>query len=958
MCVSTFQSVCLLTYLSTYSSVNLYNTFLLISYSHQNLKSEEASKTLFVPLQDSQVENSVIGSTMVNLRNILLDIPVDTDLRFFLATNTPPLLASTAYRNAKSLCDDKVDTYMRNIKVAYYFNDDDDAMEGGEDTGLPAQGSLQRADSVASVSRVGEIEDPELFCPPETAKTGSGQLSHTPDRKRSIQSPSIPGSTCNLRQDLTYELMESPKRAPPQSSRALPHPRRENLPPPPSAPGKKSPPQATPDGESPDHYMTMSSVAKLPSALPASPSGLNKESSSQSAADTEPADHYMTMSNVAKLPSVLSTPPSATGKASTPQSAANREPADQYMTMSSVIKQPSVLSTSPSGLSRDSAEDKGSAGPYMTMIGAVQRPAASRLASFPLANPLGPPPPPFKPARLKSAQDTDIYSPVWNGDTGQCPPEEHEEESTTEKPEPQKSGSTLRNPFPQLAAPFSLQKDRAQVTAHRRSRLAFGDSFLTLPLNTDTGSTGTDTSPSVPAAARPLIVTTKPKSKSGSSQSAAQEQPYEVMRRADPRQPSLPQKASPLQSGSQLSGTRCLPLPALPSQEANNCSTTADYETMDNQAPSTESSLGGRGRHDSYTYYEGYDPAAAKNISRNKQEGAVHPGSGLTGDCEGGSDTDKTAEGPGNIYENDVINLRLCDDSLSMSGSVSSSTSGSERGPSLDKTDGPTKASDRGAASKKPLLPPRKPLSRMDAVNKTSFESDSSGTDMVFPPLPLPRPPDKHGSPPPGRTCLSKKGGNRARPASPPRSAAGVTAHPRDKFRDSGITAISAHLRDRFRNSGVSSNLSSEDDLPLGATFANFRSACSDSGCVVESVESRSVASALAARSDVSSLSVGSLCQTLQEVRRCWWLVGCLTSCNMLVYLGHGSAQARVSQYHCCWLVTSSPSSMLVYFKDGSIQKSVGQCYCCWSVAERPSNVLVYLRDGSTQTSVHAATLR
>lgn len=153
-------------------------------------------------LQDSQMESSVIGCTMTNLRNVLLDIPIDSDLRFFLASQSRELLTSRAYRNAKAICQEKAQTYMRNMKVAFYFADDDanstteaegeaggDADAGyaepaGEEHGSPAATAVKVSPGPARQTSVSDrfrasastkarpsiVEDQELFRLPETAQ--------------------------------------------------------------------------------------------------------------------------------------------------------------------------------------------------------------------------------------------------------------------------------------------------------------------------------------------------------------------------------------------------------------------------------------------------------------------------------------------------------------------------------------------------------------------------------------------------------------------------------------------------------------------------------------------------------------------------------------------------------------------------------------------------------------------
>ncbi|XP_050398820.2 uncharacterized protein LOC126816389 [Patella vulgata] len=68
-------------------------------------------------------EHSVISSTVFNVRNIMLEIPVDTILHYNVAKNQPCLLENKSYKDALALCIEKSNIYMRQIKVSFLVTD-------------------------------------------------------------------------------------------------------------------------------------------------------------------------------------------------------------------------------------------------------------------------------------------------------------------------------------------------------------------------------------------------------------------------------------------------------------------------------------------------------------------------------------------------------------------------------------------------------------------------------------------------------------------------------------------------------------------------------------------------------------------------------------------------------------------------------------------------------------------
>lgn len=74
----------------------------------------------------ARLESSIIASTIVNKKNILLEIPMTADMYFKVVTLTDELKNDDCYKNAMSLCMERATTYMRNIKVCYNFTCKDD----------------------------------------------------------------------------------------------------------------------------------------------------------------------------------------------------------------------------------------------------------------------------------------------------------------------------------------------------------------------------------------------------------------------------------------------------------------------------------------------------------------------------------------------------------------------------------------------------------------------------------------------------------------------------------------------------------------------------------------------------------------------------------------------------------------------------------------------------------------
>lgn len=75
-------------------------------------------------LERADLEQSVIAATLVNTRNILLEIPTSCDLRFNVAVSNDDLFHMPSYHQALELCNEKGSIYMRNIKVCHTIDSD------------------------------------------------------------------------------------------------------------------------------------------------------------------------------------------------------------------------------------------------------------------------------------------------------------------------------------------------------------------------------------------------------------------------------------------------------------------------------------------------------------------------------------------------------------------------------------------------------------------------------------------------------------------------------------------------------------------------------------------------------------------------------------------------------------------------------------------------------------------
>ena len=784
-------------------------------------------------LQDSQMESSVIGCTMLNLRNILLDLPIDSDLRFFMARNTAELLSSKCYKNASALCQDKATTYMRNMKVAYYIVSDDDnadpplaAVEQERASGDEVSGSplTERANSVSNISRSGTamsrprpsiVEDQELFRPPETTPKSPAKSPKISSQKYSSKKPTQRAETSPIADPASSTLTsDSPTVLRKDPTFYLPEPREVLLVRPP-----KSSPSLSP-GNRP----------LSPLVAPVSPD------------DTLANGHYMKM-----------------GKTG-----------DKW--------------TVPRG---QGSLGRGSKKPPPT----PPKPIVSRPPTH-------------------TDSDTFLYTQVWDGGIKISPAAKQSQEASEGKP---------ASPEPAVHRMSSIAFADTYLTLPLFTEAA---KTTTEPTNPAVGSDGPSATHGHYRAPSSLPVsdTVAP------GASSAADQPYETMssvskpicgtegqtasKRNAPKVLPKPKPHSSLSRSPDVGVPRSRPLPPLPTADPDSISappirfentllTFSDTSSI--QSPEHASRLLSNTstsqrprvcssqrdfdqpyigmRHPSFIYYEGYDPAGdEQRVTKIKASD-----SGVMSDQELSDIHVSLAD-----YEN-VENLRLYTgrSKASASDSDSSSYQGSERhGRFLDKVANPatmlgytSPPLPRPFTSKKPSNPAN---SAGDEVNwQGSLDSESNGANAVRPPPPKPcklkAKVSATGylhpfavlelSSPVASTSSSEASEitssadylspceaiqiTNTGPPCGPNQCANVSQHPQSSPSSQDFDAASG--------------ISSEDDLPLGATFYSFQPPMSDSGCAFESTTGSRSRSAWGS-SEVSALSVADLGEALESV--------------------------------------------------------------------------------------------
>ncbi|KAK7100611.1 uncharacterized protein [Littorina saxatilis] len=864
-------------------------------------------------LLDSQVESSVIGCTMVNLRNILLDIPIDSDLKFLIAKGTLELLSSKSYKSAKALCHDKAATYMRNMKVAFYIQGEDEPWNqaaqssteavvaeevGGAGTaaGGGTTGSspvTKRSDSVHSVSRARSmscsqpsiVEDQELYCPPEAAPSSPALPTFNQTGKKSrksltnpdvgsggdLLSPSIStNSPTVLRKDQTYILPEQQlETLPPKPAKSASSLNMENRPLPPVVPSPL-PSNSLPDG----HYMTMEETDQAPRKAPMLPpkpgksrpldgcvytqlwngetnasrgSAGERDSNAAALSPNSPLSpsalrpNNLSIPNVSKIISSLTvtgsyltlpmfktgdspSTPKTPGRCGSPASKSPRNHDSGYLTPTfpseSEYRVPSSLPKLPSPPKTCSFGDQQE---YETMesVSKAVNGATGQKALIQVRLP--PPPPPPKPT------NNHAYSNV--SDVGFT-------KSKPLPPLPPLPPPALEAELPGIVFANEGLSDTSSLRSSEWNSFRSGSGLSCVPDRTDSLERAGFTQMSPGGGYTQM-------SADGTHSNMSADGGSKKMSAADGEYQNMSDEVS------------CKNVSAMNAKKKKGAD--ADYMGMQ--------------RDSSFTYYEGYDPqnpvteettTTGRADSTEKQDSEASYENSMEKTSSAG-DSDEI------LYEN-VQNLRLC--KSRSDSNVSDPSDGNNNnqihGHFLDKV--VNSAASFGYMSPPParaLTPKRRPFTKTPAVDVDGppdvkpSHAGSIETDAGRPPPTPPKPcggrknissfsylqaSSENGS----STNLSTKGSDKCAPNKP-------TLFPRNRSSEGDLSQ--EQVRPASQDYDASSSASFEDDLPLGATFANFRSRLSDSGCAFSSVVGQR---AEEGDSAVSILSVADLGEALK----------------------------------------------------------------------------------------------
>ncbi|CAL1531150.1 unnamed protein product [Lymnaea stagnalis] len=99
------------------SIISSYKFPLLVKLVYGRVPSIPCAFTGTLLLTDSGMSHTVVASTLFNVNNINLEIPLGSDMLFQVAQDTPGLRVSKAYEIALQACEMNVTSYMKNIKV-------------------------------------------------------------------------------------------------------------------------------------------------------------------------------------------------------------------------------------------------------------------------------------------------------------------------------------------------------------------------------------------------------------------------------------------------------------------------------------------------------------------------------------------------------------------------------------------------------------------------------------------------------------------------------------------------------------------------------------------------------------------------------------------------------------------------------------------------------------------------
>ncbi|KAL5022115.1 hypothetical protein ScPMuIL_001270 [Solemya velum] len=91
----------------------------IVRLMHGRLPPNPCAFTGNLQLMSAREQTSIVGATVFNLKNIMLEFDIDSHLNFFVADDTPDLLQSKGYRGALNTCSKEGHMFVTNIKIIH-----------------------------------------------------------------------------------------------------------------------------------------------------------------------------------------------------------------------------------------------------------------------------------------------------------------------------------------------------------------------------------------------------------------------------------------------------------------------------------------------------------------------------------------------------------------------------------------------------------------------------------------------------------------------------------------------------------------------------------------------------------------------------------------------------------------------------------------------------------------------
>ncbi|XP_033737215.1 uncharacterized protein LOC117325230 [Pecten maximus] len=129
--------------------------------------------TGLLQLDHGYLEQSIVAATIMNKKNILVEIPSSCKMEFRVAHTNDELISNQGYQNAVQVCRGKMHSYMRNIKVCLSWKSDDTLHGAGTSS------SITVGERVSRVSFDSEISEPPKPCSKDVNRD-SGYMKMTP----------------------------------------------------------------------------------------------------------------------------------------------------------------------------------------------------------------------------------------------------------------------------------------------------------------------------------------------------------------------------------------------------------------------------------------------------------------------------------------------------------------------------------------------------------------------------------------------------------------------------------------------------------------------------------------------------------------------------------------------------------------------------------------------------------